>query len=480
MYTAYAAAVRDAARDAARAEFVDGVVAALAPFAAELAAARAAPPRALGDVVAGFAAAHGRLRQRSPEWLRATGETFGGSEIASLLGESPYRSFTAVVAEKVAARLGAGGSFGGSAATAWGTLFEDVAAAVLADDLGAPVVGDEICIRSGAVRYSPDGFVVARVARGPGGPRLLRRGESGDDVTYFTEVLLVEIKCPFSREPDGAVPRHYRAQVAAGLVAAPFAQRGLFVDCEFCRCAFGQLAGVRGGHDTAYPRRARAPAGDVGPAAPVARGYVELSGDGFEFWGADAFRLPAGDGGDGGDGTGDGAADGDSPHMPVDLGCAPPALLERALRAFADGKLRARTVVCDAEGAAPAPARCVAVLPWKLVRRELVFVEREPGFAARAAAAVGEAGALVAAALADPDPLDFVRRAAARRTRRGKNADPAPDEDEDSLCDSVDAADAVEAFYGDASGPPYSSAAPSSSSSSPAPRPAGGGTVENA
>ena len=60
----------------------------------------------------------------------------------------------------------------GGPACWWGTIFEDVLAVVVGDDLGAPVVGDDICIqRFQGYRNSPDGYVVARL-----------RSEGGTDV----------------------------------------------------------------------------------------------------------------------------------------------------------------------------------------------------------------------------------------------------------------------------------------------------------
>jgi hypothetical protein len=197
--------------------------------------------------------------------------TVGGSEIAALRGCNPYKGFFDVVAEKVALLAGRDDWTGGGRACWWGTLFEDVAAAVVGEDLGSPVRGDEICVQARpGHRTSPDGFLVARFYRDAAGGRRLWRTHVRPSAAYDAAAALLEFKCPHSRAPTGAAPKQYVPQVESGLAVAPVASVGLFVDAVFRKCPLPAL-GDAPGYDEEYHRTDR---GRFGPGLPVAWGAI--------------------------------------------------------------------------------------------------------------------------------------------------------------------------------------------------------------
>ncbi|NBQ70877.1 MAG: hypothetical protein EBU46_19420, partial [Nitrosomonadaceae bacterium] len=126
-------------------------------------------------------------------------------------------------------------------------------------DLGMPVRGDEICVqRWPGHRNSPDGYVVARLAaraaEEAGADFLLWTTDMCGTLAAAAQIMLLEFKCPLSRQPTGAVPPQYRPQLWSGLAVSPVASAGLFVDAVFRRCALPDL-GPGPAFDAEYHRR---------------------------------------------------------------------------------------------------------------------------------------------------------------------------------------------------------------------------------
>ncbi|HVE13323.1 MAG TPA: YqaJ viral recombinase family protein [Elusimicrobiota bacterium] len=373
----------------------------------------------LRAVLDGFVRRHAGVRQRGTEWYRAMGETVGGSELAAVMGRSPYSSLHKVAADKVAALQGRS-SFEGGAFCWWGSLFQDVAAAVVELDLGARVVGDDICVREvPGHRNSPDGYILARVVGTPSGLRLWSTDQ--DPPTGATwAIVLLEIKCPASRLPQGRVPRHYVPQLWSGLAVSP-AHFGLFVDAVFRKCSLEQL-----GPDPDY---------DAGYHGPRDVGRWE----GAFAWGVIGVYAPAAPetptepaGAEPGSAGGPPAERAEKPaaREPIDLGRAGRGAFDEVLRAidqklyrvvreppsFADGR-GAQGDPADAArrlGAqAPAGFQLYGLLPWKLLEIELIPVARRRGFLQEVRPLIAEVHRLAAAAAAGSDPAGYLRREAA-------------------------------------------------------------------
>jgi hypothetical protein len=184
------------------------------------------------------------------------GRTVGGSEISALMGLNPYSNFGEVVSSKLAVLTGESSWVGGEACW-WGTLFEDVIAAYVADDLGDAVRGDDICVQAvPGHRNSPDGYLVARLYTDAGGAQRLWTTAMDPALATRLVVLLLEFKCPLGRKPSGAVPRQYAPQVWSGLAVSPVAGLGLFVDAVFRKCSLSDL-GDTPDYDEVYHRGGR-------------------------------------------------------------------------------------------------------------------------------------------------------------------------------------------------------------------------------
>ena len=157
----------------------------------------------------------------SAKWHTDRRETVGGSEIATLLGLNPYRKPSDFVAEK----CGFGVPFEGNAATRWGTVMERVTEsfthAVLKMTSPIHAMGSIETAITGQ-RYTPDGLGVIKLRN--------VRDEWRNFVTVF------EFKSPFRTVPNGKIPKHYAPQLQTGLFAIPEAHVGIFTNCAFRKC----------------------------------------------------------------------------------------------------------------------------------------------------------------------------------------------------------------------------------------------------
>jgi len=400
----------------------------------------------------------GAAAQRSAEWYND--ECVGGSEIGSVLGACPYKSFWSVVEQRVL-----GKKFFKATACDFGTLFEDVVTRFIEIDCDTTVHGTEICIRNviPGHRHSPDGLAVVGIVVGsdddaPDGEETWHLWTSErDDFPDFFVAAMIEIKTPYSRLPNSKIPRQYLAQPQSGLAVAPVCALGLFVDAVLRRCSLPDL-GPSGAYDTAYHSRDTADDGArLLPAAAAAWGFtavfaptpeapVELrirgasagsaaAGGDFDFGfvqdvSSDAWRIFR-------------ACQG-APLTPrlrgqevVDLGAAPAWVFDLALGHAASGMFPAEhsdPCFWDGRGApvppvlsfakrAPSPHYfLLGVIPWKIFSATYILVDREPGFRREIAAAVGRVREAVAAARAAPDPAAHLRAASGGKLGRGRSA----------------------------------------------------------
>ena len=162
------------------------------------------------------------------------GTVIGASELAALVGMSPYGNFESIARKK---RSKNNSSYSNSACW-WGTVFEDVAVKYAEFELKTNIYGTNICVRplEGTPLHekyvvSPDGYGVVEFVEQDTGWFIVR--ESNNAKRYGRRApmtALFEFKCPHRRHPKGFVPRHYLPQVWAGLDISPFTNIGLF--CE--------------------------------------------------------------------------------------------------------------------------------------------------------------------------------------------------------------------------------------------------------
>ena len=369
---------------------------------------------ALDAALAKFVAIHAGVRQRDPAWYAMMGKTIGGSEIATLVGKSPYAAYRELVASKAAQIRGEDTWRGGGEACWWGVFFEDIISAYVAVDLGSEIRGDEICVQVYENhRNSPDGYIVARLGTERLGTERLELWTTDMDPAraVVARIVLLEFKCPLSRAPTGAVPEHYRPQVLSGLAVSPIAGSGLFVDAVFRRCALSDL-----GPSAAYDNKSYHTRDARGWAGAVAWGIAGIYAEEGSAVG-DRLRRDA---------EGFGPFPGTGPPSawpPADFGSVAPrvfgsmlgALDRRQLRAdklpacFADGRgdqrLRngAAAVVAELQRSPPPNAWLVGVVPWKLFSVDYLPVDRDPKFFAEVRPRIEAAIKLATAAAASPD-----------------------------------------------------------------------------
>lgn len=146
--------------------------------------------------------------QGSADWLEGRLFSFGGSEMASVLGKNPYESW-----EKLKENKSLRASVHNDA-TEWGHLFEPVAKQFVKKAWGEIYEFGSIPHSQYPVCYSPDGLMVLE-----------------------NELVLLEIKTPIQRGIKKIAEAYYiQVQTGLGVIAAKYA---LFAQFRFRRCKWG-------------------------------------------------------------------------------------------------------------------------------------------------------------------------------------------------------------------------------------------------
>lgn len=182
--------------------------------------------------------------QGSEFWLENRKHTFGGSEVATIIGINPYQSLKKLIKVKVEHE------YNDCLPFCWGRHFEDVSLEILKANYDVHHFG-AIPHEDGTICYSPDGVIVI------------------DD-----ELVLIEIKCPLWRIVQGGVPIHYMPQVLSGIDALN-CDYGLFIDNEFRKCALEDF-GFNPRFNTSFHRSKR----DIRDVEPIIIGLLVWAGVG--------------------------------------------------------------------------------------------------------------------------------------------------------------------------------------------------------
>lgn len=195
------------------------------------------------------------VKQRDSNWYKLMGTTVGGSEVAALMGLSPYSNFYKVVESKI--DICKGNKPWNSVENLscwWGTLFEDIITRYVEIDLGNQIKGTSICIQKyEGHRNSPDGYIVANFYYKDNKYHLWTT-DLPNDIIEISMILLLEFKCPITRRVTGDIPKYYKPQVLSGLSVSPLAHKGLFVDAVFRKCSINQL-GNNPQYDTIFHKK---------------------------------------------------------------------------------------------------------------------------------------------------------------------------------------------------------------------------------
>jgi putative phage-type endonuclease len=145
-------------------------------------------------------------RQGSDDWLEGRKYAFGGSEMATVLGNNPYENLTQLINKKVTRENNL------DDARLWGHLFEPVSKLFITKERGTKIHEfGSIPHPYFPVCYSPDGILI-----------------EGDDL------VLLEIKNPIWRGVD-TIPIYYLDQVQCGMNIINCTHT-LFAQFQFRRC----------------------------------------------------------------------------------------------------------------------------------------------------------------------------------------------------------------------------------------------------
>lgn len=189
------------------------------------------------------------IKQRDKKWFELTGTTVGGSELASIMGMSPYSDLYKVVQNKIDNINGV--KQPQFLACWWGTVFENIIEKVVELDLGNKIMGSNICIQKyEGHRTSPDGYVVAKFYEDEDG-YFIWTTDMPKSIISLSLIMILEFKCPITRKPSNNIPNHYLPQVLSGIDVSPIANKGLFIDSIFRKCSMSQL-GINRYYDISY------------------------------------------------------------------------------------------------------------------------------------------------------------------------------------------------------------------------------------
>ena len=213
--------------------------------------------------------------QGSIEWLNGRKLSFGGSEVASLIGEGyeKTKKATAKNTEYQLKKLISGkvglNEFKGNLYTRWGNLFEHSTERFtelmfktklkFTGSLPGRFVGQN---------YSPDGLGVVKMMI--------------DGLEKYV-IVLFEFKSPFSKIPIGTIPRHYIPQVKTGMISIDIADIAIFINNTYRKCSVCQFD-LTPSYNTGFHKlaRARTPTelkvlSEV--KTPIAMGFIYFSVD---------------------------------------------------------------------------------------------------------------------------------------------------------------------------------------------------------
>ena len=201
-------------------------------------------------------------KQGSDEWLKNRETTFGGSELAALIGKNKNKTCRKLLEEKASSSKFEGNSF-----TYWGQLFEPVHRAIL------EMVYNTSIYETGSIpwnkegfKYSPDGIGVINKAHFI---KLLRdksimhlsanieeliesliHDDKADTIQHMNDqiarcndiLVLFEQKAPANRVLNYAIPEYYIPQILSGLNVINITDIGIYTEAVFKRCPLDKLS----------------------------------------------------------------------------------------------------------------------------------------------------------------------------------------------------------------------------------------------
>ena len=154
------------------------------------------------------------ISQGSEEWLVMRKTAIGGSQMSTVDGSNQYSTLKTLLYEKTGILANKP-----TIKMAWGILFEGVIKEYVEKDKNTKIIGENMFINTHPhMYYSPDGFAII-----------------GGITT------LLEFKAPYSRIPNKKIPIYYIPQMLMGMCLVPIASQALYAEAVFRRCSPAQL-----------------------------------------------------------------------------------------------------------------------------------------------------------------------------------------------------------------------------------------------
>lgn len=186
-------------------------------------------------------------KQGSAEWIKSRETSFGGSELAALIGKNKNKTCRKLLEEKISAAKFEGNSF-----TLWGHLFEPVHRTILESIYKTSIyeTGSIPWVKEG-FKYSPDGLGVvnkehlsalindSNISHLIPDQELLNRLLKRDSSPEL--LVLFEQKAPANRVLNYAIPEYYVPQILSGLNVIDITDIGIYTEAVFKRCTLDDL-----------------------------------------------------------------------------------------------------------------------------------------------------------------------------------------------------------------------------------------------
>jgi len=153
---------------------------------------------------------YGNYEQGTQKWLVKRQKTIGGSEFAFITGDHASRRHTKNgLIDFVKSKIFSSNITG--VALFWGNLFEDAICNFIENKYKTKIIVPGSIKGIHRTSYSPDGIAVIKFDENH---NLI---PSDSDKYDIEKICLFEFKCPYSRCPEGKVPKYYKPQILSGL-----------------------------------------------------------------------------------------------------------------------------------------------------------------------------------------------------------------------------------------------------------------------
>ena len=164
----------------------------------------------------------GKLRQpeqRSPEWYQMREGMITASDIGSVVGDNPYTSANKVFLKKAGLETDV---FKGNATTEWGVKYEPFARMMYEQRTGSRVLDFGLLPHYSTFQHQEDYITPITFI-----------GASPDGITE--DGMMLEIKCPPTREITGEPPRYYWDQMQVQMECCNLEE------CDYLECKFLEI-----------------------------------------------------------------------------------------------------------------------------------------------------------------------------------------------------------------------------------------------